>query len=123
MKYLSRLWWGIAIYAIMYLTWNGLALYGFTSGILPRVCELLVLVVISTIAGRSLRFNSWKDILPYSCFWAITAFALDAIFTLPFSATSMYANPGIWIGYALVILLPLAAPLSKKIHDDTAPAI
>ena len=123
MKYIARLWWGIAIYAIMYLTWNGFALYGFTSGIAPRLCELVALIIICTIAGRSIKFNSWKDILPYSLFWALTAFALDIIFTVPLSGTMMYGSPNIWIGYALVLLLPLAAPLTKMIHDDAAPTL
>jgi hypothetical protein len=123
MKYIARLSWGIVIYAIMYLTWNGFAIYGFTSGIAPRICELIVLVIIATIAGRALKFDSWKDILPYSFFWALTALLIDAIITLPFSSTTMYANPNIWIGYALVFLLPLAAPLSRKVYDDAAPSI
>jgi hypothetical protein len=123
MKYIARLWWGIVIYAIMYLTWNGFTLYGFTNGIAPRICELVVLVGICTIAGRAIKFNSWKDILPYSIFWALTAVVFDAVFTVPFSGTSMYGSPNIWIGYALVVLLPLASPLSKMIHDDSAPAL
>jgi hypothetical protein len=118
MKYLARLWWGIVIYAIMYLTWNGFSIYGFTQGILPRLCELVVLALIATIAGRSLKFNSWKDILPYSFFWALTAVALDAAFTLPFSGTAMYASWNLWIGYVLVMLLPLAAPQTRGFDND-----
>jgi hypothetical protein len=119
MRYLARLWWGIVIYAIMYLTWNGFAIYGFTQGIAPRLCELVVLVIITTTAGRSLRFNSWKDILPYSFFWALTAIALDAVFTLPFSGTGMYASWNIWVGYVLVMILPLAAPQTRILNADT----
>jgi hypothetical protein len=118
MKYAARLSWGIVIYAIMYLTWNGFSIYGFTQGILPRLCELLMLVIIATIAGRSLTFNSWKDILPYSFFWALTAIALDAVFTLPFSGTAMYANWNLWIGYVLIVLLPLAAPQTRGSRLD-----
>jgi hypothetical protein len=118
MKYIARLSWGIVIYAIMYLAWNGFAIYGFTAGLAPRLAELAVLVVIATIAGRSLHLHSWKDILPYSFFWALTAFALDAVYTLPFAGTSMYANWNLWIGYALVMLLPLAAPQTMIYRDE-----
>lgn len=110
MKSLARLGWGIVIYAIVYLAWNGFAIYGFTQGILPRLCELAVLVCVAAAAGHALGFRSWKDILPYSCGWALIAIGLDAIFILPFSGVQMYANLNIWIGYALVALLPLAAP-------------
>lgn len=118
MKYISRLGWGIVIYALMYLTWNGFAIYGFTYGIVPRLCELLVLVIVSTVAGRSLRLNSWKDILPYSFLWALTALGLDYVITVPLSGVQIYANWNLWIGYALVMLLPLAAPQTRIYRDD-----
>ena len=120
MKYTARLSWGIVIYAIMYLFSSGLAMYGFSAGLAAIFCRLLVLVIIATIAGRSLKFNSWKDILPYSFFWALTVVALDAVFTLPFSGTVMYENANLWVGYALVMLLPLAAPQTRIFRDDTA---
>ena len=108
MKYIARLSWGIVIYAIMYLFSNGLSVYGIAGGIPAVLMRLIMLVIITTIAGRSLHFKSWKDILPYSIFWALVVFALDAVFTLPFGGVQMYANWNLWIGYALVMLLPLA---------------
>ena len=119
MKYISRLSWGIVIYAIMYLFSNGLSVYGLAGGIGAVIARLVMLVIIATIAGRSTRFDSWKDILPYSIFWAFTVLALDAVFTYPFSGVAMYSNWNLWIGYALVLLLPLAAPQTKVFHDDT----
>lgn len=120
MKYISRLSWGIIIYAIMYLFSNGLSVYGVAGGIPAVLARLVMLVIIATIAGRSLHFNSWKDILPYSIFWAFTVLAIDAVFTLPFSGVQMYSNWNLWIGYALVMLLPLAAPQTRVIHEDNA---
>ncbi len=122
MKYAVRLSWGIVIYAIMYLTWNGFAMYGFTQGIAPFLCKLVVLIVISAIAGRSLKFGSWKDILPYSFFWALTVVALDAIFTLPFTGSAMYGSWQLWTNYALVMMLPLAAPQTRIFRDDAPQA-
>ena len=118
MKYISRLSWGIVIYAIMYLFSNGLSIYGLAGGIPALVARLVVLVIITTIDGRSLKFNSWKDILPYSIFWAFTVLAIDAIFTMPFGGVAMYSNWNLWIGYALVMLLPLAAPQTRIFRDD-----
>ncbi len=119
MKYITRLAWGIVIYAIMYLFSNGLSIYGVAGGIPAVAARLVMLVIITTIAGRSLQFTSWKDILPYAIFWAFTVFALDAVFTLPFSGLQMYANWNLWIGYTLVILLPLVAPQTRIFRDDT----
>ena len=97
MKYAARLSWGIVIYAIVYLFSNGLTIYGLVGGVPAIVARLAVLLIITTIAGRSLHFNSWKDILPYSIFWAFTVLVLDAVFTLPFSSMQMYANWNLWV--------------------------
>ncbi len=119
MKYGARLSWGIVIYAIIYLFSNGLSIYG-VSGLWAILSRLLMLVIVSTVAGRSLGFKSWKDILPYSIFWAFTVICLDVVFTMiPFSGMQMYSNVNIWIGYALVALLPLAAPQTKVYREET----
>ncbi len=110
MKIGALLGWGIVIYAIMFLTWSGLVTYGLIEGIFPKLLSLFVLVVVSLIAGRSLRFNSWRDILPYSFAWGIAMIALDAVFSVPFSGWAIYADWNVWFGYALVVIVPLFAP-------------
>ena len=102
----------------MYLFSNGLAVYGAAGGIPALIARLIMLVIITAIAGRALRFRSWKDILPYAIFWAFTVVVLDAVFTLPFSGIAMYSNRNLWVGYALVMLLPLAAPQMFVFRDD-----
>lgn len=118
MKYAARLSWGIVIYSVLYLSWHALATYQFTQGIIPRVAEIAVLVAVCTVAGSALKLNSWKDILPYSFFWACTTAVLDAIMTVPFGGLQIYANWNLWIGYAFVVLFPLAAPLTRIYRDD-----
>lgn len=106
--------WGIVIYAIMFLVWNGFVIYHFTDGILPRLSTLAVLVVLTLLAGRSLKLYSWTDILPYSISWAIMMAALDAMYSVPFTGWHMYQNAGVWVGYALVVLLPLLTPFTRS---------
>ena len=113
MKYGKLLGWGIAIYAIMALAWSGLVMYGFSGTFTSRILELIVLVVVATIAGRSLRLHSWTDILPYSIFWAIEAGVLDAIYNVPYAGWGMYADWNVWLGYALVVAVPLLAPRTR----------
>ena len=114
MKYFSALGWGIVIYALMYLAWSGFVIYGFAQGIGPRICGLAVLVLVSTIAGRALKFSSWKDVLPYSIAWCVVVALLDIVFTVPFSGWGLYSDWNIWIGYALVVLVPLLAPYTRQ---------
>jgi hypothetical protein len=118
MKYTSVFSWGIVIYAVMYLAWSGFVLYGFVAGLLPRLLGLFVLIAIATIAGRSLKFYSWKDVLPYSIAWAVIVALLDAVFSVPYAGWQLYADWNVWVGYALVCAIPLLAPYTRSRHPD-----
>ena len=118
MKYGAYIGWGVVIYAVMYLSLNGLTIYGYRGTNVLPIVELVILLVVTTIAARSLKFHSWKDILPYSICWMLVVAALDALYTVPFSGTQMYTNWQLWVGYALVVLLPLLAPLTHIIPQD-----
>ncbi len=118
MKYGALLGWGIVIYAVMSLLWSGLVIYGMADSLLSLILRLCVLIVVTTIAGRSLRFHSWKDILPYSIFWAGTMALLDAVYTVPFSGWSIYADWLLWVGYALVAIIPLLTPLRNRLPRE-----
>lgn len=121
MKYGALLGWGIVIYAIMALAWSGLVIYGFAGTLVSRILVLCVLIIVTTIAARTLRFHSWKDILPYSCTWAVMMGLLDAIYTVPFSGWSIFSDWNLWIGYTLVAIVPLLVPLSRSspVSDET----
>ncbi len=108
MEFLKRsLGWGIVIYAIMYLVWSGLVIYGLSLGILSLALRIFTLVFITTIAARSLRLGNWKDVLAFSIGWAVIAAFLDALFLVPFSGWELYGSWSVWIGYALVAIVPL----------------
>lgn len=110
--------WGIVIYAVMRLTWEGLVLYGFSP-----YFEYVVLVVVCIIAGRALRFSSWKDIVPYALSWAAIGALLDVIYVAPFLGRAMYTDWSVWLGYVLVVLLPLLAPHTRRLVHTEAPLI
>jgi hypothetical protein len=113
MKVLSRLSWGIVLYAVMYLVWSGFILYGFI-GIPARIIALLILIGLALRAGRSLRLSSWKDVLPYSIAWAVIIGLFDAVFSVPYSGWQVYADWNLWVGYGLVALVPLLAPYTRS---------
>ena len=106
--------WGIAIYAIMYFVWSVFALHGFVAGIAPRIALLAVLVVVAGIAGRSLHLKRWEDVLPYTMGWTLIAIVLDALVSIPVAGWGMYTDWNIWVGYALLLFVPLLAPLSSR---------
>ena len=107
MRYGRLLGWGIVIYAVMSLAWSGIIIYGLAGFATGRIIQLVVLIAVATIAARSLKLHSWKDILPYSFLWAAMMAGLDAMFNVPFAGWQMYADWNVWLGYALVAIVPL----------------
>ncbi len=110
MKYGALFGWGIVIYAVMFLLWSAFVTYGFVSGAAPRLVGLLILIALALLAGRSLGFASWRDILPYSFTWGVMMSLIDAVMSAPVTGWAMYADWNIWFGYSLVVLAPLFAP-------------
>lgn len=109
----DRIGWGIVIYAMVFLTWAGVSVYGWTSGIGPRIAEVAMLIFVCLWAGSQLKFRTWVDILPYSFGWAAIAAALDALLVVPLTGWGWYEMWPTWVGYALVVILPLFAPMLR----------
>lgn len=101
--------WGIVIYSVMFLIWSAFITYGFVEGFFSRIFGLIILVTIAIIAGRSLRANSWHDILPYSACWGITMIVFDIIMSVPFAGWQIFFDWNLWFGYGVVILAPMLA--------------
>ncbi len=119
MKVKAFLGWGIVIYALMFLTSACLnALNLISAGSMPpvflHIVQLLVLIAIATIAGRSLRYADWRDILPYSVSWACIAALFDGLLFAPYGGWDIYLNGDVWMGYILLVLLPLLAPKTRR---------
>ena len=106
--------WGIGIYAVMSLLWEGFVLYGFTEGLVPQVVSLVTLILVATLAGRSLHLGKSFDILPYSLLWTLITMALDKILVFPVAGWGMYADVNLWVGYTLLLAIPLLAPYLKE---------
>lgn len=102
------------IYALMYLAWSGLVIYGYSLGFLSLAVRLAVLFGITSLAAKSLRLLDWKDILPYSAVWALTAIVLDAVYLVPFAGWALYGSGSVWIGYALIVVFPLIRPYLRS---------
>jgi hypothetical protein len=98
---------GIAIYAVMYLVWSGLVIYGLSAGYASLALRLAVLFGLTSIAAQSLHYSRWNDLLPHTIGWAVVAIVLDAIFLVPFSGWELYSSWSVWVGYMLIVLFPL----------------
>ncbi|MEY4747090.1 MAG: hypothetical protein RLZZ416_139 [Candidatus Parcubacteria bacterium] len=117
MRFGATVGWGVVIYAIMALSWSLMSTYSISGTLLSRILELVVLVVTTTIAGRSLHLHAWRDILPYSIAWTAVAFVIDALLNVPLIGWQLFADWNVWIGYALVVVVPLFSPQTRAIRE------
>lgn len=120
MKFGKLFGWGIVIYAIMYLLVAMLSLYGYYPNTLSRIIALLTLIILATIAGASLKFHLKKDILLYSFVWVLEIAALDALMSVPYAGWGLYLDWNIWVGYALVLVVPLFSSYLHRHSSTTA---
>ena len=60
------------------------------------------------------RLTNWKDLAPFTILWAVIAVILDAIFLVPFSGWALYASWSVWVGYALVAIIPLVTSFWRR---------
>ena len=118
-KFAKLFGWGVAIYAVMFLIWSGFITYGFATGLQPKILAFIALIAMALLAGRSLRFSSWRDIAPYSFSWAMIIAILDAIFAVPFTGWGIYTNASVLVGYLIVFTIPLLAfEKFESVSDD-----
>lgn len=111
MRYLSLFGWGFLIYAAMYFLFSILGRYDLMGGDASVVAGLFMCVVLSLAAGLSLRARSVFDVLPYSISWAFVMAAMDGFLSVPVFGLGAMLDWHLWIGYSIVALVPLAAPL------------
>ena len=121
MKYGALFGWGVVIYAVMFLLWSGFVTYGFIDGLAPRIVGLLVLIAVALIAGNSLRYRAWSDILPYSLSWAVLMAVLDGLFSVPYAGWQLYFDWNVWFGYAIVAIVPLFSPYLRLERFSSRP--
>ena len=113
-KYGALLGWGVVIYAVMFLAWSLFVTYGFVEGVLPRIAGLLTLIAVALSAGRSLRMATWKDILPYAFGWTLIVIAFDMLLSVPFTGWQLFTDWNVWVGYALVVIVPILSPYTRR---------
>ncbi len=100
--------WGVVIYAVMYLAWSGMVIYGLSLGIVSLLARLFILALVTIIAARAMHFSDTKDLVGHALVWAAVAIGLDMVYLVPFSGWALYTSWSVWAGYALIVVFPLA---------------
>lgn len=110
-RVLAAIGWGVLIYAVMYLAWSGLVIYGLSAGIGSLVARMILLVVVTAMAARYMRLFTLHDIVPIALGWALIAAIADSIFLTPFTGWALYSLWSVWAGYALIVAAPTVATI------------
>ncbi len=108
--------WGIVIYAIVYLVWSGLVIHGLAGSITARIGVLAALLAVVTLATRSLGYTEVRDVVPHAIGWVLIVGIMDAIFAVPYAGWSLYTDWNMWVGYLLVLFVPVIVTLVSKRH-------
>ncbi len=107
--------WGIVIYATLYLVWSALAIHNLSGNFLSRIVIFATLITVAAIATRALRLSTERDVAPFAIGWVVVAMLLDAIIVVPGAGWAIYTNWNLWVGYVLLLLVPLIViAVSKK---------
>jgi hypothetical protein len=106
--------WGVGIYAVMSLATRIESLYSLTGGLLLSTLNLLLLTLVVSLGERSLRLARAADILPYSVGWMLFSVAFDKLIVLPTVGWTMYSDVNLWVGYALIVIIPLLVPYTRE---------
>lgn len=108
MNYKKLFGYGAAVWAVAYIAATALMVYGMFDNVIAKAVLVLIVAGAAYLAGRGLNLGSALSILKYSAAWLIMAIILDTILTVPFAGWGLFTQWNIWLGYAVILLAPLA---------------
>jgi hypothetical protein len=114
MKIGSVLGWGIVIYAVVHLVWTGTLIHAIDGVLISRILVIAALCITTVLATRALNLHTERDILPHAIGWVIVIAVLDAFFTVPFTGWGLYTDWNVWVGYLLVLFIPIMTTAARR---------
>lgn len=114
MKLRALFGWGIVIYAVMFLVSSLLAVHPTGPALIARVVLLCTLVITASIAARSVRAFSERDIALYAFGWVACALVFDALLVVPTTGWLLFTDWNVWVGYLVLFFVPIAVTFLSK---------
>lgn len=107
MNYKKLFGWGILFYVVAFLIMSGFIAYGAGTSFMAKISTIIAVAIVVFFAGRNLNESSAGGILKYSISWVIIVAILDVLFTVRFTGWGIFSLWNIWLGYVIILLLPL----------------
>tara|TARA_B100000315_G_C14319694_1_gene470207 strand:+ start:80 stop:418 length:339 start_codon:yes stop_codon:yes gene_type:complete len=98
---------GALIWISAYITASLFVAYKAVDALPAKIIIPIVIGIVAYFAGKNLKLKSIKKILPYSIGWLVIGLILDVIMTVPFTGWAIFAQWNLWVGYALILSIPL----------------
>ncbi len=122
MDWKKAIMYGVALYVVMFMYWSVLVGFGVGEALWGWILGYVVLAVAVGMAAKALGTTAKGEIIKYSAAWVIIMAALDALISVRFTGWGMFAMWQTYLGYAIVLLLPLSATCCKLKESDVAEA-
>ncbi len=111
MKYIV---YGAIIWGVAFIVASVFVGYKVISPLIMHGITTLAVAIVTFKLAKNLNIDNRKEMLKYSICWVIVGLILDAVITTRFTGWRFFYAKYIWIGYALILLVPLLAVKSKK---------
>ncbi|MBU2109782.1 hypothetical protein KKB71_02430 [Patescibacteria group bacterium] len=106
MNYKKLIGWGILFYVAAFVIMSVFVAFEKSDWIVAKLVTIAAIAVIAYLAGRNISASSMIDALKYSVVWAIIVAIFDFLICTRF-VPDIFFQWNIWVGYALIILVPL----------------
>jgi uncharacterized membrane protein required for colicin V production len=79
------------------------------TGMWKQIITTLAVVIAAFVLAKRLNVSKVSEMLKYSFSWVVVGLILDYFITTRFTGKEFLMTPEIWIGYALILIVPLLA--------------
>jgi hypothetical protein len=107
MNYKKLFKYGIFIWATAYIIASIFVGMGLVEALFAKLAILIAIGTITFYAAKNLKLKKAKDSLKYSAGWIIIGVLLDMVATIPFTGWAFFTQWNLWLGYLLIIMIPL----------------
>lgn len=108
-KYWKLFGYGAVIWGVAFIVVSAFIGFEVTSEVIVQGVTTLAVAIAAYLLARSLNISNRKEMLKYGFSWVVVGLILDLIVTTRFTGWQFFSAFYVWLGYALILLVPLLA--------------
>jgi len=98
---------GLLVYVVAFIVASIFVAYGSTESTLATWAVLIAVLVAVLFASKRLGVQTGGEAFKYSLGMLIIVAILDLVLTVPFTGMEIYSTWHIWVGYLLILFVPV----------------